>query len=125
MEKTILIIAGIFLSLSAMAMKPMDETDLSKITCRSGVSIMVDVTMNIHFGTIAWGDPDGYSGAQTNHQAGGSSAVYGGTSESMTGDPSMMPITVRVDPNTMALTSNGTEMYIYKDVFNHTVLLKP
>lgn len=125
MKNTSLIIAGIFLLLPVMAMKPLDEADLSAITCRSGVSIMIDVTMNIHFDIIAWGDPDGCGSVQANHQPGDSSVAYGGAFESMTGDASGMPHVVRVEPDTMTLSPQGTEMYLYKDIFNNTVLSKP
>lgn len=45
--------------LSAAAMKPMSETDLSLVSGQSGVSFFVDITMNIHIDTLAWGDSDG------------------------------------------------------------------
>jgi len=36
------------------------DSFINTITRRSGVSIYVDVTMNIHFDVIAWGDADGF-----------------------------------------------------------------
>lgn len=36
------------------------DSSVNMITRRSGVSIYVDVTMNIHFDVIAWGDADGF-----------------------------------------------------------------
>ena len=125
MKKTILIIAGVILPLSAMAMKPMSETDLSNVCCRSGVSIMVDVTMNIHFGTIAWGDPDGYCSVQTSRKPVNNAADYADDFGSSTSDPSGLPYTVRVNPDTMTLTPDGTEYYLYQDVFKRTTLSKP
>lgn len=62
MKKTLILLAALLAPLSAMAMKPLSETDLSAISGQSGVSMYVDVTMNIHIGTIAWGDSDGLGG---------------------------------------------------------------
>ncbi len=36
------------------------DSFVNTITRRSGVSIFFDVTMNIHFDVIAWGDADGF-----------------------------------------------------------------
>lgn len=49
----------VVIPLSAAAMKPMSETDLSLISGRAGVSFFVDITMSIHIDTLAWGDSDG------------------------------------------------------------------
>ncbi len=125
MKKIILIIAGVFLPLSAMAMKPMSETDLSNVCCRAGVTIIFDVTMNIHFDCIAWGDPDGYGNVPSSSHAGSSSNSYSSASETTMSDSSGLPNTVRLDPDTMTLTPHGTEYYLYDDIFNHTILRKP
>jgi hypothetical protein len=45
--------------MSASAMKPVTDTELAQITGKAGVSIFVDITMNISIDTIAWGDSDG------------------------------------------------------------------
>ena len=125
MRYTILISAMMFLPLCAMAMRPMSEADLSSITCRSGVSIMIDVTMNIQFGTIAWGDPDGYRSVQTSRKEDGDAASYVGASEPADYGLPGMPHIVRADPDTMILTPDGTEFYLHEDIFKHTVLSKP
>ncbi|HPL87505.1 MAG TPA: hypothetical protein PLC21_09715 [Deltaproteobacteria bacterium] len=59
MKKAMFLLAIVMFPLSAAAMQPLDETDLSLITGRSGVSFFVDVTMDIHIDTLAWGDSDG------------------------------------------------------------------
>lgn len=46
-------------ALDAFAMEPISEQELSCVTGMAGVSIFVDVTMNISIDTIAWGDSDG------------------------------------------------------------------
>lgn len=61
------LLAIVMFPLSAAAMQPLDETDLSLITGRSGVSFFVDVTMDIHIDTLAWGDSDGLARARTIH----------------------------------------------------------
>jgi len=48
--------------MSAMAMTPVSDKELADITGRTGVSIYIDVTINLHIGIIAWGDPDGFGG---------------------------------------------------------------
>jgi hypothetical protein len=42
-----------------LAMKPISDSELSDVMGQSGISINVDMTMNIQIGTIAWGDSDG------------------------------------------------------------------
>jgi hypothetical protein len=59
MKRLILLMTLLCVPLTSMAMKPMDDKSLDQISGQAGVSIMVDVTMNIHFDTIAWGDSDG------------------------------------------------------------------
>jgi len=49
----------LLLSVSGWAMTPISDSELSDVTGQSGVTIIIDVTMNIQFATIAWGDPDG------------------------------------------------------------------
>ena len=60
MKKSIfLIVALLCMPLPALAMKVMDDRALEEISGQSGVSIFVDITMNIHIDTLAWGDSDG------------------------------------------------------------------
>ncbi len=47
------------LPLSAFAMTPMADQEMSDVTGKAGVSFFVDITMNISIGTLAWGDSDG------------------------------------------------------------------
>lgn len=51
------------LPLTCHASRAISDEDLSSITAQTGVSIFVDITMNIHIDCIAWGDEDGL-GAQ-------------------------------------------------------------
>ena len=59
MRAWILSLVLVAVPLSAAAMKPMSEIDLSLVSGQSGVSFFVDLTMNIHIDTLAWGDSDG------------------------------------------------------------------
>ena len=54
-------ISIIILALPAVlyAMKPISDAELSDVLAKSGISIFIDMTMNIQIGTLAWGDPDG------------------------------------------------------------------
>ena len=49
----------IALPMSVMAMTTLADNDLSTVTGQAGVSIGADITMNVSFGTVAWGDSDG------------------------------------------------------------------
>lgn len=59
MKNIAMILAVLLLPMSAGAMTPLGDTELSDISGRAGVSIMPNITMNIHFDVIAWGDSDG------------------------------------------------------------------
>jgi hypothetical protein len=48
-----------------MAMSTIADNDLSTVTGQSGVSIGVDLTLNIDFDTLAWGDGDGVGAGTT------------------------------------------------------------
>jgi len=64
-----MLFAVMALPMSVMAMTSMQDSDLSTVTGQSGVSIGADITMNLSFGTVAWGDLDGLATAAdtTNH----------------------------------------------------------
>jgi hypothetical protein len=53
------VILFLLFPLALGAMTPVPDSELSEVNCQAGVSINPDVTMNIHIGTIAWGDSDG------------------------------------------------------------------
>jgi hypothetical protein len=53
------ILLMVLIPLSLSAMTPMSDEDLSDVSGQTGVSIWVDLTMNIHIDTLAWGDSDG------------------------------------------------------------------
>lgn len=59
--KKILFIALLVLSMaaSASAMQSINENDLAAITGQAGVSISLDLTVDLTVGTAAWGDSDG------------------------------------------------------------------
>jgi hypothetical protein len=54
------------LPLCLMAMKPVSDSTLSNVTGQSGVSIDIDVAMNITFDSMGWGDTDGDDGTGPN-----------------------------------------------------------
>jgi len=47
------------LPLSLMAMTPISDKDMSKVTGQAGVSMTFDLTLNLSFGQLGWGDSDG------------------------------------------------------------------
>ncbi len=49
----------VLLPISTWAMTPLTDSELSNINGQAGVSIMLNIRMNIHFDVIAWGDSDG------------------------------------------------------------------
>jgi len=57
--KAIALIVCLVFPLSAMAMTTIGDSDLSTVTGQSGVSINLDVNMDLHLDTVAWGDSDG------------------------------------------------------------------
>jgi hypothetical protein len=62
MKKTLVFLIILLLPLSAWAMTPVTDSDLSDITGQAGVSINPDMTMDITINTMAWGDADGITG---------------------------------------------------------------
>lgn len=64
MKRVLTILAILLLPLSVWAMTPVTDSDLSNVTGQAGVSINMDVTMNIAIGTMAWGDSTGVDGGQ-------------------------------------------------------------
>lgn len=48
-----------FFPLSAMALTPMQDSQMNDITAQAGVSIATDVRVDMSMDTIAWGDADG------------------------------------------------------------------
>ncbi len=59
MNRIAVLVAVMLLPMSVMAMRPVDDAELSSISGQTGVSIFVDITMNISIDTLAWGDSDG------------------------------------------------------------------
>jgi hypothetical protein len=59
MKSIVVFLMMVLLPVCAGAMKPISDTELSDISGQAGVSIMPNITMDIHFDVIAWGDSDG------------------------------------------------------------------
>jgi hypothetical protein len=59
MKRTLILLAVLLLPLSLQAMTLLNDAELSDVSGQAGVSIMPNITMNIHFDVIAWGDSDG------------------------------------------------------------------
>ena len=74
MKSIAAVLSILLLSVSGWAMTPISDSELSDITGQSGVTIIIDVTMDIQFATIAWGDSDGceinYHGTSADAAAG-------------------------------------------------------
>ena len=59
MKGALLFFIIFLLPFSTWAMTPLTDSELSDVSGQAGVSIMVDIAMNIHFDILAWGDADG------------------------------------------------------------------
>jgi hypothetical protein len=70
MKQVLLILAFLTLPLSVPAMTPLGDSELDQVSGQSGVSIVPNITMDIHFDVLAWGDADGIGGASTGGYAG-------------------------------------------------------
>ncbi|MDT8272192.1 MAG: hypothetical protein RRA35_03270 [Desulfomonilia bacterium] len=62
MKRVLTILAILLLPLSVWAMTPISDSQLSDVTGQAGVSISFDVTLDMEFGNLGWGDSDGYAG---------------------------------------------------------------
>ncbi len=59
MKRALLFFIIFSLPFSTWAMTPLTDSELSDVSGQTGVSIMPNITMDIHFDVIAWGDSDG------------------------------------------------------------------
>ncbi|HQG30622.1 MAG TPA: hypothetical protein PLA83_01730 [Deltaproteobacteria bacterium] len=59
MKNILALLIILMLSTPLSAMKPVSDAELSAVLAQSGISIFIDMTMDVHIGTVAWGDPDG------------------------------------------------------------------
>lgn len=77
MKNMFIALMMVLLPLSLQAMTPISDEELAEISGQTGVSIWVDITMDIHIDCIAWGDSDGIGGEVT-YRSGGytSSGMY-------------------------------------------------
>ncbi len=66
MKRVLSFVVLMLLPLCLMAMKPVSDSTLSNVTGQSGVSIDIDVAMNITFDSMGWGDTDGDDGTGPN-----------------------------------------------------------
>jgi hypothetical protein len=89
--KAMALVVCLVLPLSAMAMTAIGDNELSSVTGQSGVSINMDVTMDMSVATIAWGDCDGVNNGVANI-----SSASGGASEGWVGLSNLHINTVRV-----------------------------
>ena len=62
MKRVLTILAILLLPLSVWAMTPISDAQLSDVTGQAGVSINFDVTLDLEFGNLGWGDSDGWYG---------------------------------------------------------------
>lgn len=63
MKYGLTILAFLLLPLSLWAMTPLANNELDQVSGQSGVSIVPNITMDIHFDVLAWGDSDGIGGS--------------------------------------------------------------
>jgi hypothetical protein len=59
MKRALLYFIILLLPYTTWAMTPLTDSELSDVSGQAGVSIMPNITMDIHFDVIAWGDSDG------------------------------------------------------------------
>ena len=93
MKRYFILIILLFTPLSIWAMTPISDDELADISGQTGVSIWVDITMNIHIDCIAWGDSDGIGGSS--YWSTGTSAqdvVINTASVSIAGNPLLQDI---------------------------------
>ncbi len=119
------LLAALLLPLSAMAMKPLDEADLSRISGQSGVSIYVDVTMSIHISTLAWGDSDGLGKGPYNPWGIQTSGGYVGASDLSVSNLSVRPYHPNVLPNSVSFWPEEGAIDIVNGVPYYRVLVGP
>jgi hypothetical protein len=59
MKSCAMLCSFLLFPLALAAMTPVPDAVLSGVTCQAGVSIDMDLTMDIHAEVVAWGDSDG------------------------------------------------------------------
>ena len=70
MKRVLAFLAIMLLPLSVMAMSSISDSDLAGVTGQAGVSINVDLNMDLDVNVAAWGDSDGYTVSGTTTAAG-------------------------------------------------------
>ena len=118
-------LAMLVLPLSSMAMKAMDDKALEGVSGQAGVSIAVDITMNIHIDCIAWGDSDGLAPGPFNPWNVSTTGGYvGATNVSLTG----LYLSLRgasVSPNSVSLWPDSGTITIIDGVPYYQVDASP
>ena len=115
MKNVLLFFIIFLLSFSAWAMTPLTDSELSDVSGQAGVSIFVDITMDIYIGVIAWGDSDGL---------GGSSSIGGDqTTGGYVGVTKLSIKNLYIGPRMDAYSYNGSYPTIIEGakVISHTV----
>lgn len=74
MKNILIVLTMLLLPLSLWAMTPLNDDELAEVSGQTGVSIFVDITMDIHIDCIAWGDSDGLGGSWDGYRSGGTSS---------------------------------------------------
>ena len=70
MKRVLTFLAVMLLPLSLMAMTPISDANMSKVTGQAGVSINFDFTVDLNFDKLGWGDSDSLDGAAMSTYAG-------------------------------------------------------
>jgi len=63
MKYVLTVFALLLLPMSVPAMMPLEDAELDQVSGQSGVSILPNITMDIHFDVLVWGDSDGIGGS--------------------------------------------------------------
>ena len=131
MRTLLFFLALVVVPLSAAAMKPMSETDLSAVSGQSGVSFFVDITMNIHIDTIAWGDSDGLAPGPYNPWTVSAAGGYVGVSDFTITGLSVRPCTAisffaySVSPDSVSFWPAASSIAVHNGVPYYQVLAGP
>ena len=122
MKNVLIILALVLLPLSARAMSPLVDRELEEVSGQSGVSIVPNITMDIHFDVLAWGDPDGITGTASGGYVGVTDVSIIGLSVGMrSGDYThLFPSrTVNVGDRSFTVFDTGTSLEDLRHPFQY------
>ncbi len=125
MKRIPILLAAVLVPLSAPAMKPLNEADLSGISGQSGVSMFVDITMNIHISTIAWGDSDGLGAGPDNPWGIQTSGGYVGASNLTVQNLAIRSYYPDVFPNSVSFWPEGGTIDVVNGIPYYRVHVGP